>query len=397
MGVKTVRVLYAQSGGVTSVINASAYGVIDEARKNGLEIWVGINGVTGILKERFLDATELDIEFLKHTPAGAFGSCRKKMKNEADIQKLFDIFQKYEIRYFFYNGGNDSMDTAWRVQVEAQKRGYELKVVGVPKTIDNDLPHTDHCPGYGSAAKYIAIAMMEAALDLRSMWVDSTQVFVMEIMGRHAGWLAAAAGLGWLNGIGADIILLPEKPFDKDEFLAAVDRVVNKKGYCAIAVAEGLKYPDGFFVSDMGFTDSFGNRQLGGVGFTIAGMIRSELGLKTHVSIPDYLQRSGRHIASATDVEEAEMCGRMAVRYALEDNYGVMVTMERLSDSPYQIRYSSVPLNLVADQTKMLPKDFFDGYQITEKFIRYALPLIQGEPYPPYRNGLPDYRMFDIG
>ncbi len=391
-----MKALYAQSGGVTSVINASAYGVIDEARKNGLEIYVGINGVTGILKEKFLDATELDIEFLRYTPAGAFGSCRKKLKSEADIEKLFDIFTKNDIRYFFYNGGNDSMDTAWRLQMEAQKRGYELKVIGVPKTIDNDLPHTDHCPGYGSSAKYIATAMMEAALDLRSMYVDSTQVFVMEIMGRHAGWLAAAAGLGWINGVGADVILLPEQPFNKDEFIAAVDNVVSKKGYCAIAVAEGIKYPDGFFVSDMGFTDSFGNRQLGGVGFTIAGMVRSELGLKTHVAIPDYLQRSGKHISSATDVEEAEMCGRMAVRYALEDNFGVMVIMERISDEPYQIKYSSVPLNIVAEQTKMLPKDYFEKYSVTEKFFKYALPLIQGEFYPPFRSGLPDYKLVDL-
>ncbi len=391
-----MKALYAQSGGVTSVINASAYGVIDEARKNGIEILVGINGVTGILKENFLDVSELDIEFLKYTPAGAFGSCRKKMKNDSDIERLFEIFRKNEIKYFFYNGGNDSMDTAWRVQMEAQKRGYELKVVGVPKTIDNDLPHTDHCPGYSSAAKYIAISMMEAALDLRSMYVDSTQVFVMEIMGRHAGWLAAAAGLGWINGIGADVILLPEKPFNKDEFLDTVNRIVSEKGYCAIAVAEGLKYPDGFFVSDMGFTDSFGNRQLGGVGFTIAGMIRSELGLKTHVAIPDYLQRSGRHIASKTDIEEAEMCGRMAVRYALEDNYGVMVTMERVSNNPYQIKYSSVPLNLVADQTKMLPKDFYEGYTVTDKFFEYALPLISGEFYPPFENGLPSYKLINL-
>lgn len=391
-----MKALYAQSGGVTSVINASAYGVIDEARKNGLEMMVGINGVTGILKEKFLDTTDLDIEFLKYTPAGAFGSCRKKMKNDADIEKLFNIFQKNEISYFFYNGGNDSMDTAWRVQAEAQRRGYELKVVGVPKTIDNDLPHTDHCPGYGSAAKYIATSMMEASLDLRSMWVDSTQVFVMEIMGRNAGWLAASAGLGWINGIGADVILLPEDPFNKDKFLAIVSDAISKKGHCSIAVAEGIKYPDGFFVADMGFTDSFGNRQLGGVGFTIAGMVRSELGLKTHVSIPDYLQRSGRHMASAVDVEEAEMCGRMAVRYALEDNCGVMVTMERVSDNPYQIKYSSIPLNLVADATKMLPRDFYNEYTITEKFFDYALPLIQGEPELPYKNGLPSYKLLDL-
>jgi len=202
--------------------------------------------------------------------------------------------------------------------------------------------------------------------------------------------------LGWVNGIGADIVLLPEEPFNKDEFISAVDNIVSRKGHCAIAVAEGLKYPDGFFVSDMGYTDSFGNRQLGGVGFTIAGMVRSELGLKTHVAIPDYLQRSGRHIASATDVQEAEMCGRMAVRYALEDNYGVMVTMERVSDEPYEIKYSSVPLNLVAEQTRMLPKDYFDKFMVTEKFFKYALPLIQGEPYPPFRNGLPDYKLLDL-
>ncbi|SHH45719.1 6-phosphofructokinase [Thermosipho atlanticus] len=389
-----MRVLYAQSGGVTSVINASAYGVLDEARKAGMEVFVGIHGVTGILKEHLLKINDMDIEGLKYTPAGAFGSCRRKMKTQEDISKLFDVIEKYKIEYFFYNGGNDSMDTAWRIAQEAKTRGFPLKVIGVPKTIDNDLPYTDHCPGYGSAAKYIAISIMEASLDLRSMYVDSTRVFVMEIMGRHAGWLVAAAGLGWLNGIGADIILFPEVYFNKEKFLERVDEIIRKKGYCSIAVSEGIRYPDGFFVSDMGYTDSFGNRQLGGVGFTIAGMIRSELSLKTHVAIPDYLQRSGRHIASKTDIEEAEMVGRTAVRLALSGVTGVMITIERKSNNPYTVEYGTVELNKVADQTKYLPEEFHDDFEITENFVEYAKPLIEGELFPQFRNGLPKYTIF---
>ncbi|QTA38613.1 6-phosphofructokinase [Thermosipho ferrireducens] len=389
-----MKVLYAQSGGVTSVINASAYGVLDEAKKAGLEIFVGIHGISGVLREKILNVTDRELEGLKTTPSAAFGSCRKKLKSQEDISRLFEIFEKYEIEYFFYNGGNDSMNTAWKLHEEAKKRGFPLKVIGVPKTIDNDLPYTDHCPGYGSAAKYIATAVMEATLDLRSMYVDSTRVFVMEIMGRHAGWLAAAAGLGWLNGIGADIILLPEVPFDKEKFLNKVDETIRRKGYCSIAVSEGIRYPDGFFVSDMGFTDSFGNRQLGGVGFTIAGMIRSELSLKTHVAIPDYLQRSGRHIASKTDVEEAEMVGRTAVKLAVSGVSGVMVTIERKSNEPYKVEYETVGLNKVADQTKYLPDEFHNEFSVTEKFFEYVKPLVEGEIFPTFRNGLPVYTIF---
>ncbi|MDK2840058.1 MAG: ATP-dependent phosphofructokinase / diphosphate-dependent phosphofructokinase [Thermosipho sp. (in: thermotogales)] len=390
-----MKVLYAQSGGVTSVINASAYGVLDEAKKAGLEVYVGIHGISGVLRENLLRINDIDIEGLRYTPSAAFGSCRRKLKNQEDINKLFEIFEKYEIEYFFYNGGNDSMDTAWRLHNEAQKRNFPLKVIGVPKTIDNDLPYTDHCPGYGSAAKYIATAMMEATLDLRSMYADSTRVFVMEIMGRHAGWLAAAAGLGWLNGIGPDIILFPEVVFNKEKFLDKVDETIRRKGYCSIAVSEGIKYEDGFFVADMGYTDSFGNRQLGGVGFTIAGMVRSELSLKTHVAIPDYLQRSGRHIASKTDVEEAEGVGREAVRLALSGVSGVMVTIERISNDPYKVEFKTVELNKVAEQTKYLPEDFHNEFEVTDKFIKYAKPLIEGEFFPPFKNGLPDYLIIE--
>ncbi|OOC43486.1 6-phosphofructokinase [Thermosipho sp. 1074] len=389
-----MRVLYAQSGGVTSVINASAYGVLDEAQKAGLEVYVGIHGISGVLRENLLKINGKDIEGLKYTPSAAFGSCRRKLKTQEDINKLFEIFEKYEIEYFFYNGGNDSMDTAWKLYTEAKKRNIPLKVIGVPKTVDNDLPHTDHCPGYGSAAKYIATAIMEATLDLRSMYVDSTRVFVMEIMGRHAGWLSAAAGLGWLNGIGADLILFPEVPFNKEKFLERVDESIRRKGYCSIAVSEGIKYPDGFFVADMGYTDSFGNRQLGGVGFTIAGMIRSELSLKTHVAIPDYLQRSGRHIASKTDVGEAEAVGRQAVKLALDGVSGVMVTINRVSNSPYKVEYGTVELNKVAEVTKYLPDDFHTDFEVTEKYIEYAKPLIEGELFPKFKDGLPVYTIF---
>ncbi|MBO8139356.1 MAG: 6-phosphofructokinase [Thermosipho sp. (in: Bacteria)] len=389
-----MRVLYAQSGGVTSVINSSAYGVLDEARKAGLEVYVGIHGVTGILKEKLLKVNDLDLEGLKYTPAGAFGSCRRKMKTQEDISKLFDVIEKHKIEYFFYNGGNDSMDTAWRVHQEAKIRGIPLKVIGIPKTIDNDLPFTDHCPGYGSAAKYVATSVMEATLDLKSMFVDSTRVFIMEIMGRHAGWLVASAGLGWINGIGADMILFPEFPFDKEKFLEKVDEIIRRKGYCSIAVSEGIRYPDGFFVSDMGYTDSFGHRQLGGVGITIAGMIRSELSLKTHVAIPDYLQRSGRHIASKIDIEEAEMAGRRAVQLALDGVSGVMVTIERKSNEPYSVDYGTVELNKVADKTKFLPEEFYNEFEVTEKFIEYAKPLIEGEMPPKFENGLPKYTIF---
>ncbi|ONN27146.1 6-phosphofructokinase [Thermosipho affectus] len=389
-----MKVLYAQSGGVTSVINASAYGVLDEAQKAGLEVYVGIHGISGVLRENLLKINGKDIEGLKYTPSAAFGSCRRKLKTQKDINKLFEIFEKYEIEYFFYNGGNDSMDTAWKLYTEAKKRNIPLKVIGVPKTVDNDLPHTDHCPGYGSAAKYIATAIMEATLDLRSMYVDSTRVFVMEIMGRHAGWLSAAAGLGWLNGIGADLILFPEVPFNKEKFLERVDESIRRKGYCSIAVSEGIKYPDGFFVADMGYTDSFGNRQLGGVGFTIAGMIRSELSLKTHVAIPDYLQRSGRHIASKTDVDEAEAVGRQAVKLALDGVSGVMVTINRVSNSPYKVEYGTVELNKVAEVTKYLPDDFHTDFEVTEEYIEYAKPLIEGELFPKFKDGLPVYTIF---
>jgi 6-phosphofructokinase 1 len=316
------------------------------------------------------------------------------MKTQEDISKLFDVIEKHKIEYFFYNGGNDSMDTAWKVHQEAKVRGVPLKVIGIPKTIDNDLPFTDHCPGYGSAAKYVATSVMEATLDLRSMFVDSTRVFIIEIMGRHAGWLVAAASLGWLNGIGADLILFPEFPFDKEKFLEKVDEIIRRKGYCSIAVSEGVRYPDGFFVSDMGYTDSFGHRQLGGVGITIAGMIKSELSLKTHVAIPDYLQRSGRHIASKTDIEEAEMVGRKAVQLALDGLSGIMVSIERISNEPYKVDYGTVELNKVADKTKFLPEEFYNEFEVTEKFIEYAKPLIEGEMPPKFENGLPKYTIF---
>lgn len=400
------NILYAQSGGVTSVINASAYGLINSARSNNSigKIYVGINGISGILEGKLFDLTEESeekINALKYTPASAFGSCRHRLKegDEEGFRKLFKTFKDYNINCFFYNGGNDSMDTANKIDEYAKKIGYDLMVIGMPKTIDNDLYGTDHSPGYGSASKYLAISMLEASIDTRSMSKDSTKIFIMETMGRHAGWLAAATSLAKLNGdFGPQIILLPERIFEEENFLSKVQKEVEENGYCSIAVSEGIKYKSGAFVSDMGYTDSFGNRQLGDVGRVVANIILTRLGLKVHVAIPDYLQRSGGHIVSKTDQEEAIKIGEKALEYALNGMTGYMVTINRLSNDPYEVEYGKVPLFEVANNTKYLPEEYIsdDGYNMNEKFIEYAKPLIYGESYPVYQNGIPKYVSFPI-
>jgi len=379
--------LYAQSGGVTSVINCSMYGVVVAALKSKEidKVFGAKNGVSGLLKEELIDLTQEPretIEMLKYTPGAALGSCRRKLKNEEDFNRLFEVFEAHNIKYFFYNGGNDSMDTAMKIHKMAQRLGYDLKVIGIPKTVDNDLMFTDHCPGYPSVAKYTAMSTFEATLDVRSMSYDSTKVFVMESMGRHAGWIAAASALlKKYEEEGPHIILFPELPFDKERLLNKVDEMIKKFGHCTIVASEGIKDEKGNFVSDMGTTDVFGNKQLGGAGLQIANIIKNELKLKVHTAIPDYLQRSARHLSSAIDVQEATAVGIKAVDLALKGDSGYMVTIERVSSEPYMWRLGKVGLDKVANQTKTLPEDFIDSERlmVSEKFIEYALPLVQSE------------------
>ncbi|MGM0640546.1 MAG: 6-phosphofructokinase [Thermotogota bacterium] len=400
------NVVYAQSGGVTSVINASAYGVIRSSflASNIENVYISINGINGIINEHLMnmkDLPEKEIELLKYTPSSAFGSCRRKIESNNDpiLTNIFEIFKKYNIGYFFYNGGNDSMDTANKIAEFAKSTGYDLKVMGIPKTVDNDLPHTDHTPGFGSAAKYLSTSILEGSIDVKSMAKDSTKVFVLETMGRHAGWLAASTAMANINNnFGPHVILLPEISFKKDKFLSKINDAINDDGYCSIAVSEGIKYPDGKFISDLGYKDNFGNKQLGYAGKVISDLIHNELKLKVHTAIPDYLQRSGRHLSSLTDVNEAIIAGEKAVEFATNGISGYMVSFERVSNSPYQIEYKLAPLSKIANETKYLPKDFIttDGLYVTDKFLEYCKPLINGEYYPPFKNGVPDYLKLKI-
>ena len=395
--------LYAQSGGVTAVINASASAVIETARERGVTVLAARNGILGALREELLDTSALStdqVRALAHTPGGAFGSCRVKLKSldadRAKYERLLEVFKAHDVRWFLYNGGNDSADTALKVSQLAASSGYDLRCVGVPKTVDNDLALTDCCPGFGSAAKYTAVSVLEAALDVAAMANTSTKVFVHEVMGRHAGWLAAAGGLA---GNGPDsaphLILFPEVAFDEAKFLGRVRETVARVGYCVVVVSEGLKGPDSKFLAESaGSVDAFGHSQLGGVGPLIAALVKDRLGVKVHWTVPDYLQRSARHLASKTDLEQALAVGRAAVEYALDGQNGVMPIIERLSDSPYRWRVVSAPLSSIANHEKKMPAEFItgDGYGITEACRRYLEPLIQGEAPPPYRaNGLPDY------
>ncbi|MFU8814540.1 MAG: 6-phosphofructokinase [Pseudomonadales bacterium] len=395
---------YAQSGGVTAVINASACGVIETARQHKDRIgklYAGRNGILGALAEELIDTSRESakaIAGLRTTPGGAFGSCRYKLKsldeNRREYERLIEVFRAHNIRYFFYNGGGDSQDTANKVSLLSTALGYPIVCIGVPKTVDNDLPLTDCCPGFGSVAKYVAISTREAALDVASMCETSTKVFVLEVMGRHAGWIAAAAGLAQEQpGDAPHIILLPEVPFEQKRFLAKVEATVRSSGYCVIVVSEGAQYADGTFLADAGGKDAFGHTQLGGVAPFLAGMIKDELGYKYHWGVADYLQRAARHIASATDVEQAYAVGKAAVEFALSGRNAVMPTIVRKSDQPYRWEIGAAPLAKVANVERIMPRRFIsrDGFGITPAARRYLAPLIEGEDYPAYSKGLPRY------
>jgi ATP-dependent phosphofructokinase / diphosphate-dependent phosphofructokinase len=395
--------VYAQSGGVTSVINASAYGVIKAAMESDFieNIYAGQFGINGILEDKLIDIQQESkeaLEALRYTPSAAFGSCRKKLpsleENRADFERVIEVFKAHNIRYFFYNGGNDSMDTAYKVSQVSKEMGYEVISVGVPKTVDNDLPVTDNTPGFGSVAKYNAVSIREGSFDVESMHRDSTKVFVLESMGRHAGWIVGSTGLAATSEKdGPHLILFPERTFDQADFLAKVQATVDKIGFCVVAVSEGVSRPDGTFLADSGLKDSFGHAQLGGAGTAVSEIISRELGLKTHTAILDYCQRSGRHIASKTDVEQAIACGEKAVALAGEGKNGFMPVIVRESDSPYTWSIGEAPIVDVANKEKEVPDEFIseDGYHITEAFRTYASPLIEGEDYPPFKNGLPQY------
>ena len=395
---------YAQSGGVTAVINASACGVIETARKHKTrmgKVYAGRNGIIGALTEDLIDTSKESaaaIRALKHTPAGAFGSCRYKLKgleeNRAQYERLIEVFKAHNIGYFFYNGGGDSADTCLKVSQISERLGYPIQAIHVPKTVDNDLPITDNCPGFGSVAKYIAVSTREASFDVASMAKTSTKVFVLEVMGRHAGWIAAAGGLASDKDTEIPIIILfPEISFDQDKFLARVEAMVKEHGYCSVVVSEGVKGPDGKFLSDQGLRDAFGHAQLGGVAPVIASIVKEGLNLKYHWAVADYLQRAARHIASKADVQQSYALGKAAVELALKGRHSVMPTVERISDRPYKWKIGVAELKDVANREKFMPRDFItpDGFGITEKCRRYLAPLIQGEDYPPFKNGMPQY------
>jgi 6-phosphofructokinase len=395
---------YAQSGGVTATINTTACGVIEAARKHRKHIgkvYAGRDGIIGALTEDLIDTSKESpaaIRALRHTPGGAFGSCRYKLKGleegRAHYERLLEVFKAHDIGYFFYNGGNDSADTSHKVSQFAKTQGYPLVCIGVPKTVDNDLAITDTCPGFGSVAKYVATSMREAGYDVASMARTSTRVFILEVMGRHAGWITAACGLAQeKDGEGPHILLFPEIPFDQDKFLARVDDTVRKIGYCTIGVSEGVRWPDGKFLSESGLKDAFGHAQLGGVAPLIAQLVKDKLKQKYHWAVADYLQRAARHIASKTDVLQSYAVGKAAVELAVKGRSGVMPVIVRKSSKPYRWSIGVADLKDVANAEKMMPRNYItgDGFHITDKCREYLEPLVLGEDYPPYRNGLPDF------
>jgi len=395
---------YAQSGGVTAVINASACGVIETARQHKDKIgtvYAGRNGIIGALTEELIDTSlesDADIAALRHTPSGAFGSCRFKLKsledNKREYERLIEVFKAHDIGYFFYNGGGDSADTCYKVSQLSEKMGYPVQAIHVPKTVDNDLPVTDNCPGFGSVAKYIAVSTREASYDVRSMAKTSTKLFVIEVMGRHAGWIAAAGGLAAdeSNDIPV-VILFPEIDLDQEKFFAKVKAKVDKYDYCSVVVSEGAKWPDGRFLAEQGTRDSFGHAQLGGAAPVVANMVKDALGYKFHWAVADYMQRAARHIASKTDVDQAYAMGKAGVEMALEGKNSIMPAIIRTSNDPYKWEVGSGDLKDIANVEKMMPREYIseDGFGISDAGREYLLPLIQGEDYPPYKNGMPDY------
>ena len=401
---KARNAFYAQSGGVTAVINASACGVIETARKHKkhiAKVYAGRDGIIGALTEDFIDVsreTPTAIRALRHTPGGAFGSCRYKLKdlekNRAEYARLIEVFKAHNIGYFFYNGGNDSMDTAHKVAQISAKMAYPLTCIGIPKTVDNDLPLTDNCPGFGSVAKYIAVSTREAGFDVASMARTSTKVFILEVMGRHAGWIAAAAGLaGNAPQEPPHIILFPEMPFVTETFLQKVKETVDRYGYCVVAASEGIRNANGKFVAEAGTTDAFGHAQLGGVAPTLAQMIKDKLGLKYHWAVADYLQRSARHLAAKVDVDQAYAVGKAAVEFAVKGHNAVLPIIQRTAQKPYRWKIGMARLEKVANAEKKVPQTYItkDGFGITKACRNYLEPLIQGEAPPPYKQGMPQY------
>ena len=392
---------YAQSGGVTSVINASACGVIETAAKSKKinKVLCGQNGILGALNENLIDTSKESkstIAKLKNTPGGAFGSCRFKLQDpvaqKREYDRLFEVFAAHDIGYFFYNGGGDSQDTTYKISEMAKKLKFPIQCIGIPKTVDNDLPITDCSPGFGSVAKYVATSTLEAGLDVKSMAETSTKVFILEVMGRHAGWIAASSCLAATKaGDPPHIILLPEVPFEKSKFISQVKQTVKQNGYCVIVASEGTQTKNGKFLADSGLTDAFGHKQLGGVAPVLASMI-SKIGLKNHWAVADYLQRSARHISSKTDLDQAYAVGAHAVKLAIAGKTAIMPIIKRLSDSPYKWKIETAPLKKIANVEKTIPKKFISisGFEITAAGKKYLIPLIQGEAQTKYVNGIPD-------
>ena len=400
--------LYAQSGGVTAVINATAGALILEARKNKNigKVFAAKNGILGVLREELIDTSKESlsaIESLSYRPGGVFGSCRFKLKDleisEKEYERLIKVFKAHNIGYFFYNGGNDSADTAFKVSQIGKKLNYPIQCIAIPKTVDNDLVLTDCCPGFGSAAKYIATSTMEASLDVQSMSETSTKVFILEVMGRHAGWMAASSVLARTSNEDAPhIILLPEVTFNQKDFLALVKQVVAKQGYCVVVVSEGVKNSKGKFLAESDRRDAFGHSQLGGIAPFISELINNKLKIKNHWAVADYLQRSARHIASRVDLEQAQAVGSFAIKYALAGMNGVMPIIVRNKGSKYKWSIEAAPLSKIANLEKKLPKSFIskNGMNVTQKAIDYLMPLIQGESHPPYKNGIPLTKEFKL-